>query len=605
MVVSSNSQGYTDLHIETHRIFGVPTGITAFVGRTLRGPVNHPVRISSFGDFIQTFGGLWDGNALGFTIQDFFRNGGEQAVIVRLFHPQFETMKDRGLALSAGREIAAMVDDCKGEQDMSLPTVIQRVEKRAGYFQREVRAKAAKNIVDHLAKVAMRSGMTLDLLSEIAYESVGSLAPLPKARIKVGTLLLEAANEGAWGNHLQARIDHDRTDVASPDLFTLTVRDSTTGRIEQFRNISVHQEHSRYVARVLANESRLVRIQGILTDERPSAHPIPEQGKRVWGCHASGTISVVGPDDRASDGLELELDDYVGTERKARKQGIYALDEAGLFNMLCVPPPRRITRLAPELIGPAADYCELKRAVLLIDPPKDWDFAAKALKGIFSVGSTSPNAAFLYPTLKRDHHQGQHYYPSGAVAGMIALNDRERGVWHPPVQSIELHEECVPKLSIDHRDLIELTEQNINCLTINEEGKAVLQSNRTLAGHRHPEGSSLAIRRLTLFIEESLRTGLQWALFEPNDISLWSRIRLQVSSFMRSLFQRGAFKGTHSEAAWYVKCGKETTPAQQLERGMVRVLVGFAPGEPGKFIDICLEQMTATGNSYYRNGSER
>jgi len=99
------------------------------------------------------------------------------------------------------------------------------------------------------------------------------------------------------------------------------------------------------------------------------------------------------------------------------------------------------------------------------------------------------------------------------------------------------------------------------------------------------------VRRTALYIEESLYRGLQWVVFEPNDEPLWAQIRLNAGAFMHNLFRQGAFQGTSPRDAYFVKCDKETTTQNDINLGIVNVVVGFAPLKPAEFVIIKLQQM--------------
>ena len=99
------------------------------------------------------------------------------------------------------------------------------------------------------------------------------------------------------------------------------------------------------------------------------------------------------------------------------------------------------------------------------------------------------------------------------------------------------------------------------------------------------------VRRLALFLEESLYRGLQWVVFEPNDEPLWSQIRLNVTAFMQGLFRQGAFQGRTPQEAYFVKCDAETTTQADRNLGIVNVWVGFAPLNPAEFVILSIQQM--------------
>jgi len=100
------------------------------------------------------------------------------------------------------------------------------------------------------------------------------------------------------------------------------------------------------------------------------------------------------------------------------------------------------------------------------------------------------------------------------------------------------------------------------------------------------------VRRTALFIEESLYRGSQWVVFEPNDEKLWAQIRLTLGSFMHGLFRQGAFQGTTPQQAYFVKCDSETTTQADIDRGIVNIIVGFAPLKPAEFVVIQIQQIS-------------
>jgi hypothetical protein len=101
----------------------------------------------------------------------------------------------------------------------------------------------------------------------------------------------------------------------------------------------------------------------------------------------------------------------------------------------------------------------------------------------------------------------------------------------------------------------------------------------------------IPVRRLALYMEESLFRGTQWVVFEPNDTPLWAQIRLNVGSFMQDLFVQGAFQGSTPQQAYFVKCDSETTTQNDIDNGIVNIVVGFAPLKPAEFVIIQIQQM--------------
>jgi uncharacterized protein len=105
------------------------------------------------------------------------------------------------------------------------------------------------------------------------------------------------------------------------------------------------------------------------------------------------------------------------------------------------------------------------------------------------------------------------------------------------------------------------------------------------------------VRRLALFLEETLFRNTQWVVFEPNDEPLWSQIRTSVGAFMQDLFRQGAFQGSTPRDAYFVRCSSETTTQYDIDRGIVNIIVGFAPLKPAEFVVVSIQQKTATAQA--------
>lgn len=428
---------------------------------------------------------------------------------------------------------------------------------------------------------------------------------LTKALLLVGTesktLKLEAAYEGSWGNYLRARVDYDISEeiakhfgLVKDDLFNLTIRDTKTGITEQFRNLTV-KSSPRRVDKVLENESSLVRVVVPLPDGVPSAHDSPTPGKDIFD---DDTLSSKVPNEqKVTDGIALAKDSFTGQGKEAAKEGLFALEQVDLFNLLCIPPYRDDGNIHSTLVDEITTYCERRRALFLIDPPTAWKDKEEA-KQQTGIGSPSKNAAIFFPRLWQpnplSNNQMEKFAPCGAIAGVFARTDAQRGVWKAPA-GLEATLVGVPQLSVNLTDAEngELNQLGINCLRALPAAGRVVWGARTRVGDDRlaSEWKYIPVRRLALFIEESLYRGTQWIVFEPNDEPLWAQIRLNIGAFMHNLFRQGAFQGRSPNEAYFVKCDKETTTQNDINLGIVNILVGFAPLKPAEFVIIKLQQM--------------
>ena len=241
--------------------------------------------------------------------------------------------------------------------------------------------------------------------------------------------------------------------------------------------------------------------------------------------------------------------------------------------------------------------------MLLVDPPSAWIDKDTAKTQFLDpnndvIGTRSQNAALFFPRfLQPDplrNNQVRQFVPCGAVAGIFARTDTQRGVWKAPA-GLDATLVGVPQLAINltNAENGELNPLGINCLRAFPASGRDIWGSRTLQGNDNlaSEWKYIPVRRTALYIEESLYRGTQWVVFEPNDEPLWAQIRLNVGAFMQNLFRQGAFQGQTPTDAYFVKCDKETTTQNDINLGIVNIVVGFAPLKPAEFVIIKLQQM--------------
>jgi phage tail sheath protein FI len=517
-------------------ITGVATSITAFVGRAAAGPIctatshDQPPMLTSFADYERRFGGLNVAAPMSYAVRDFYLNGGTMAVIVRVAHG-----------------------------DASAATVT-----------------------------------------------------LPGGGSPPDNLVLEASSVGAWGNRLSAAVDYD-TDRAlprtsppatDPHRFNLTVRYRTQeGKdnfvIENFGSVSTVDGDPRFLPLVLERESAYVRVHGAMPGSRPHSS-------------VSGSPPIDADTNSGSDGTDINDDDVIGDADA--KTGIYALNRVDLFNLLCIPPRRRdITSLPSNWTATSAavyqaalTLCVDRRAMLIVDPDPAWATSINsaipnAIDGrndLNLIGLAARNAALYFPCVRqvdplRDSRVDT-FVPSGIIAGVMARTDVARGVWKAPA-GLDASLNGVQDLQVNLNDLEngQLNPLGINCLRSMGVNGRIVWGARTLRGAdaSADEYKYVPVRRLALFLEESLYRGTQWVVFEPNDEPLWAQVRLNVGAFMQGLFRQSAFQGAAPKDAYFVRCDSQTTTQNDINLGILNVIVGFAPLKPAEFVVISIQQM--------------
>jgi len=515
-----------ELPSSVRTITGVPTSITAFVGRAWRGAVDDPTEIDSYADFERSFGGLWRGSAMSYAVQQFFANGGSRALVVR---------------------------------------VVNRTDT-----DKKVKASAAR------------------------------------FTLATGTIL-EAANLGSWGNDLTISVGSDVSPdlPADPGRFNLTVFDDPdrtqdsrkaggTGVRETFLNVSVTPTSPRYVLTVLAEQSRLVKVLGGLAANVGAS--APADNAKILSADTGKE------EDLGHDGGDIATADVKGVA--GAKTGIYALNKADIFNLLCLPPVTLDADQDAALWSDAAALCKARRAVLLVDAPRGWDVSAAAgAAPTFGAIADRSYAALYFPRLRladplRENRLAD-FAPCGVVAGVISRTDTERGVWKAPagidaaLGGVFGFSVAGTPANVNDAENGTLNPLAVNCLRSLPGVGPVVWGSRTVDGRDilASQWKYLPVRRLALYIEESLFRGTQWVVFEPNDEPLWAQIRLNIGAFMQGLFRQGAFQGATPREAYLVKCDRETTTQDDIDRGVVNILVGFAPLKPAEFVVIKIQQL--------------
>jgi phage tail sheath protein FI len=280
---------------------------------------------------------------------------------------------------------------------------------------------------------------------------------------------------------------------------------------------------------------------------------------------------------------------------------MFALDYADLFNILCIPRAAQLTSDSDTIavVSAALKYCDDRRAFMIIDLPNDTDQVQEAKDWLDAHGSFRNNNAALYFPHPRIPDPVNEYRlrtvgASGTMAGIYARTDSARGVWKAPA-GIEATLSGVADLDTKLTDAQNgsLNPLGINCLRSFPIYGGIAWGARTLQGADQigSEWKYIPIRRLALMLEESLFRGTKWVVFEPNDEPLWANIRLNVGAYMMSLFRQGAFQGTNPKDAFFVKCDGETTTEDDRNKGIVNILVGFAPLKPAEFVVISIQQI--------------
>ena len=495
-----------------HTITGVATSIAVFVGWANQGPTT-PQLVLSFSDYQRTFGGLYQGALLGYSVSQFFGNGGSQAYIIRL--------------------------------------------------------------TDGSAVPAATSSV-----------SAGT------ASIVFSAATLGAANPGLWGNNYGILI---KNQSGATGRFRVQVVYNPPGAptptvVESFENLSMNSPDTqgRYLVDILNAQSNFVTATVTTPMTPPATAP----------ADITAPLMMV----KGTDGVVLTPNTAAFETALASANGYTQLAHVDLFNLLCVPG-----ETTPSVISNLETFCVAHRAFMIVDCAATDTFSSlQTANGPNSniTGTPGTNAAFYFPWINAPDPLNQGgtgpFPPCGYVAGVYAATDGSRGVWKAPAgTATSLSGINGPAVNLNDAENGFLNPVAVNCIRTFSAYGTVVWGARTLQGNDEigSQWKYVPVRRLALYIEESLYRGTQWAVFEPNDEPLWSALRLNIGSFMQTLFRQGAFQGQTPQDAYFVKCDDETTTQSDINLGIVNVIVGFAPLLPAEFVVITIQQMAGQTGS--------
>ena len=630
-------------------ITGVATSIAAFVDTFPAGPMNKAVRVLGFADFERKFGGLSATSEASYGLQQFFLNGGSEAYVVRVTAATggaiaaAVVLKDASAAQlpvlvataadpgAWGNNVRIDVDYDTTDPATLFNLTVTEVATVNGATT-VVATETYRNLVadpskpNDAAAVVNASSQLVQLANS---GTAGRRPALPgTASVTIVNGVLPASLTGGTGGTIEVTFGSSTATTASmaapmgtttlPQLaatLQALIRGAQLGGKPMLPNATVT------VAGSATGDAQLIVKPG--TDNPADTVSLGTNGPATELGYDKAVANVqqyalggatVGAQGAASSPKQLGTDGTWDPSSNAAaiagaligdpatKTGIYALRDVDLFNILCIPATANLGDTeALQVAAKATEVCASERAMFIFDGSASTGNTPDSVVAWFSANSgvRSGNAATYFPPVGiADPLNGfrlRTVAPSGTLAGVWARTDVERGVWKAPA-GIAATLAGVQKLEYKLTDLENgvLNPVAINALRTFPEIGAAAWGARTLRGADIlvDENKYIPVRRLTLYIEESLYRGTQWVVFEPNDAPLWAQVRLNVGAFMQTLFRQGAFAGTTPADAYFVQCDDKTNPQADINLGIVNVVVGFAPLKPAEFVVISIQQMT-------------
>lgn len=452
-------------------------------------------------------------------------------------------------------------------------------------FERTFTPNTSQSDLAHAVRLFFLNGGTQCYVMRIARESGANPA---KAAVTLpassgNSLVVTAKYSGTLGNTLRVTVQNSTSTTFDLKLFRIVTNNGVNIEtdVQTFTGLSMDQNNARYAIKYVDYPWMTISLpSGTGPFNTPTNNTTTTPSFALVGGTDGPAVAMpnAGDYDKAYSIIDSQVD---------------------LFNLMILPRDNSTLAMS-DLWAKASVFCQKRRAFLLIDPHPSWTTVQLATSSSNDVswlrtGLVNDHSAVFYPRIEiRANGQETKLGPSGAIAGLMARTDTNRGVWKAPagteanilgISGLEY------RFSDDENGV--LNPQGINTLRVFPNG-IVNWGSRTMDGDDDfaSEWKYIPVRRTALYIEESLYRGLKWVVFEGNDERLWAQIRLNVGAFMHNLFRQGAFQGTNRDEAYFVKCDSETTTQNDINQGIVNVWVGFAPLKPAEFVILYLQQMT-------------
>lgn len=574
---------------------GVSTSTAGFVGLAERGPViGQPQLVTSFADYTRMYGGYLskagygDARYLPYAVEQFFMNGGARAYIMRAVPGDA-----KAASLTTGVLRVTAANPGAWAEKMRV-TVVPSSKAKTQVFDVDGADLTLKNA----------DGFNAGDVVELFDGKTTAYATIKSVLDKVITL--DAPCTLAVADTKVGTSKYIRTCE-----ITITARLDDT--VETYENLSLKPEALNY-APVKTAKSDLIHVEVLpgkpaaaaapaVKDENkdnkdkkdaPAAAPAPAKAAGITPydlCAGVGEGMVLTLEG-GSDGSVLNVtpDAYIGADDgPGKRTGLQAFQENGVVSVLAIPG---VT--APEVQAALIGFCENRKSCFaILDVPMD-------LKKTNDVATfrdmyDSTYAAMYHPWLQMfdaGAKRTDYFPPSGAMAGIYARSDNSRGVHKAPAN--EVVRGCTG-LSCNYN----VGEQDIlNPIGVNLI-RALPGQGIRVWGARTISSNGLwkyvNVRRLFIFIEESIKANTNWVVFEPNSETLWSRVTRTIETFLATCWRDGALAGSSPEQAFFVECGPTTMTQDDIDNGRLICQIGIAPVKPAEFVIFRITQKTATG----------
>lgn len=550
---------------------GVSTSTAGFIGVAEKGPKDGaPVLVTNFADFRRTFGGylseleFGEYRYLAYSVNQFFANGGSRCYIKRV------VPADAAYAAST-------------EAVDSAPVVFYA--KNPGAWGNKITVKLAPSskFKTQILAIPAASGVTKYQVKNASGFAVGDVVALLDGDKRTETVIT-----GIDGDLLTLRdaLDESAVDTALVPSKVLCSQEadieiSYDGQVEKYEFVSLNTNTPDFISQKLT-KSELVVTAVSVPDKAVSLYEL------ITGNKTGGEVVINlfgGSNGSAS---SLSAGDFIGEDKgPGERTGIQSFIDNNDVSIMAVPG---ITDASVQMSLIA--HCEnLGSRFAILDIPRDMKSVNDIVdhRNIFD----SASAAMYHPWVKVFDPLTKNTAavpPSGSVAGIYARTDNTRGVWKAPAN--EVVSACVgldANYTTGEQDI--LNPKGVNLIRSFPGQGIRVWGARTLSSN--PLWKYINVKRLFIFLEESIKANTNWVVFEPNDQILWLRVRRTIEVFLSGMWKNGAFAGGTEDEAFFVDIGPNTMSKDDIDNGRLVCVIGVAPVKPAEFVIFRLTQKTA------------
>ena len=627
-------------------ITAASTSTAAFIGVAEKGSLTEAVRIFNFTEFENLYGGFLTGSYLAHAVFQFFNNGGSICYVVRVASDDAATADieiiDRAvppavppqvsLTISAaspgiwGNRLEIEITDgtLNPANEFNLSVFEEGGATPLQTFENLSMVPTAANFVENATSRSFHIRVAVNNDNDSAESGTSRGAAAPSVPLPPGqtSLRINIDNDGYRDIDLQDAVTAGDVPNLDSDANVATAIESLMTSLLPQLGSTLLAAYSGFTAAVDASvllltsgttgiTSSVTVLTASISDDdatgllslgilnggvetlggavtRPQPHSVLTAPRYRVGDHNAASEAAVNAVNLGSDGTAITNDQpYIDAFPR--------IDDKNDVSLIAVPGIGSST-----VVGEGMNYCggtrPLNDCFFIGDTGQDIDTVGEAQSFVAGISPKNSYGAVYVPWLLGLDPTGISAEPiavppSGYVAGMYAKTDALRGVWKAPAgtgAAVAGATGLAANFTDVQQGLLNPSPVNVNVIREFAASGRVVWGARTITSDA--EWRYVPVRRTAIFLRVSIYNGIQWAVFEPNDEPLWAQLRLNITSFMMTLFRRGAFQGASADQAFFVKCDSETTTQDDIDQGIVNVLIGFAPLKPAEFVIVKISQ---------------